>query len=257
VAAVRPFAVVTGGSSGIGLAVARLLVARGFEVELWARGAGRLEAAVADLGGQGRGVAGRVCDVADPAAVESAAQAVLRARPTVSLLVGAAGVPGRRSALDTDVESARRVMEVNYLGLVAVTHGLWPGLVAARGQVVNICSVAGTVALAKAAPYAASKHAAVAWSRSLAAAAPRAVGVRVLTVNPGPVATAGFPQTALVAHPVLRRVVLTDVACAEAVLRALDAGRTEVFVPGWWRVVGVLQALAPGLVARVATRAYR
>ena len=251
-----PFALVTGASSGIGLALARRLVRRGFEVELWARGAERLEGAIEGLGGAAAGVTGRLCDVADPAAVAEAAAAVLRDHPAVALLVGNAGVPGRRSVLETDVASARRVMDVNYLGLVAVTHALWPGLVAGGGQVVNVCSVAGTVALTKSAPYAASKHAALAWSRSLAAAAPRA-GVHVLTVNPGPVATAGFPQAALVAHPVLRRLVLSDEACAEAVLRALDARRTEIFVPAWWRVVGVLQALAPTLVARVAARAYR
>jgi short-subunit dehydrogenase len=253
---VRPFALVTGGSSGIGRALAARLLRRGWAVELWARGPERLAATVEELGGPERAVEGRVCDVADAAAVAGAAAGLVARRPRVDLLVANAGIPGRASVLDVDVEIARRVMEVNYLGMVAVTRALWPALVRSSGRVVNVVSVAGTVPLARSAPYAASKHAALAWSRALAGAAPRQ-GVSVLTVNPGPVTTVGFPQSDLVARRLLRRLVISDEACAEEILHALDRGRREVFVPWWWRVPAVLQATLPVTFGRIAARAGR
>jgi short-subunit dehydrogenase len=245
------YAVVTGGSSGIGLALARRLVGGGYEVSLVARGTDRLQAARAELGDA---VTIHACDVGEPDAVARLA-AELRAagRARVDLLVCNAGVPGRQSALDVDALRARAVMAIDYHGMVDVTRALWPELVAARGTVVNVCSVAGTVAVPRAAPYSAAKHAAVGWSRALAAAA-RPHGVHVVTVNPGPVATPGFPQHDVRRRPLGRFLVIDADTCAAAIVRAVERRRTEVYVPGFWRVVAVLQALAPATVARIAGR---
>src|SRR5262249_52071320 len=174
----------------------------------------------------------------------------------IDLLVCNAGIPGRSGALDVEPAVARSVMDVNYHGMVGLTRALWPALVAARGRGVDVCSVAGTGALARSAPYSASKHAALAWSRALAAAAP-AAGVRVLTVNPGPVPTPGFPQADLLAHRLGRRFVVSDEDCAAAIVRGLERRRTEIFVPEWWRFAGVLQAIAPTTFARAAALARR
>jgi short-subunit dehydrogenase len=250
----RPLAVITGGSSGIGLALARRLATRQWRLALVARGAERLEAAAAALPVE---TSAHVCDVGEPAAVQRlAADLTALGGGRIDLLVCNAGIPGRSGALDVDPALARHVMDVNYNGMVGITRALWPALVAARGRVVNVCSVAGTVALAGAAPYAASKHAALAWSRSLAAAAPDQ-GVSVLTVNPGPVPTPGFPQADLLARPLGRRFVVSDEDCAAAIIRGLEKRRREIFVPEWWRFAGVLQALAPSTMARAAARARR
>jgi len=248
----RPLAVITGGSSGIGLALARRLAARGWRIALLARNADRLEAAVAALGGAAAGVEGHVCDVAADGELEAVAERLL-ARGGVELLVANAGVPARVDALGTGRAEARAAMEINYVGLVASVRAFWPGLAASRGRVVAVVSVAGTIATPRSAPYGASKHAALAYARALGATAPRS-GVDVLVVNPGPVATPGFPQTRLLADRLTRRAVITDDACADGILRALDAGRREVFLPGWWRAGAVLQAAFPGTVARVAAR---
>jgi len=244
----RPLAIVTGGSSGIGLALARRLRERGWRLVLVARGADRLAAAVEGLGGEDGGVRGAVCDIGDDDAVVALVDDLRARAERPDLLVCNAGVPARRSALTVDVATARAVIEVNYLGLVRVTRALWPDLVAAGGRVVNVVSVAGTVAVPGSAPYSASKHAALAWSRSLAALGP-ASGVHVLTVNPGPVATAGFPQTKLVGRRLARHLVITDDRCADAILHALDHGRRETFIPQWWRAVAMASRL-PTAVAR-------
>ncbi len=246
---VGPLAVITGGSSGIGLALARRLAVSGWTLALVARDAGRLEAAAAELPAT---TTTHPCDVGDPAELAAlAATLTARSDGRIGLLVCNAGMPGGAGALDVTPERARRVMDVNYHGMVGLTRLLWPSLVTAHGRVVNVCSVAGTVALASSAPYAASKHAAVAWSRALAVAAPRD-GVRVLTVNPGPVPTPGFPQTALVRHRLWRHATVTADDCAAAIERAIVRDRREIFVPPFWRLAGVLQALAPGTVARLA-----
>jgi len=250
----RPLAVITGGSSGIGLALARRLASRHWRLALVARGEERLHAAAASLPVE---TSANICDVGDRDAVQALAADLLElGGGRIEMLVNNAGIPGRSGALDVDPAVARAVMDVNYHGMVQLTRLLWPALVAARGRVINVCSVAGTVALAQSAPYSASKHAALAWSRALAAAAP-AEGVRVLTVNPGPVPTAAFPQADLLAHPLARRVVISDEACASAIVRGLERRRSEIFVPEWWRFAGVLQAVAPTAFGRAAARARR
>jgi short-subunit dehydrogenase len=248
----RPFAVITGGSSGIGLALARRLATRQWRLALVARGAERLEAAAMSLPVE---TSVHVCDVGDPEAVQAVAADLLAlGEGRIDLLACNAGIPGRSGALNLDPAVARSVMDINYHGMVGMTRALWPGLVTAKGRVVNVCSVAGTVALARSAPYAASKHAALAWSRALAAVAPTE-GVRVLTVNPGPVTTPGFPQAKLLANPIGRRLVVTDEVCANAIIRGLENRRREIFVPQWWRLAGIAQAIAPETIARLAARA--
>ena len=162
----RPFAVITGGSSGIGLAFAHRLAKRQWRLALVARGVERLEEAAMALPVE---TSIHVCDVGDPAAVQALAAELLElGKGRIDLLACNAGIPGRSGALDVDPAVARQVMDINYHGMVGLTRALWPGLVTAKGRVVNVCSVAGTVALARSAPYAASKHAALAWSRALA-----------------------------------------------------------------------------------------
>jgi uncharacterized protein len=248
----RPFAVITGGSSGIGLAFAHRLAKRQWRLALVARGVERLEEAAMALPVE---TSIHVCDVGDPAAVQALAAELLElGKGRIDLLACNAGIPGRSGALDVDPAVARQVMDINYHGMVGLTRALWPGLVTAKGRVVNVCSVAGTVALARSAPYAASKHAALSWSRALAAVAP-SEGVRVLTVNPGPVTTTGFPQTKLINNPLARRFVVTDDVCADAMIRGLENRRREIFVPQYWRLAGIAQAIAPQTVARLAARA--
>jgi uncharacterized protein len=244
-------AVVTGGSSGIGAAVARALRDRGWTCVLLARREQRLRSVAAELGAEWK-----VCDVGDRAAVERAAAAIAERHPRISLLVNNAGVPGRGGFLKTSPERIEEVTRTNYLGPVWCLRAFLPALeAAAPSDVVNVVSVAGTVAAGSAGPYTASKHAALAFSRSVGSEL-RPRGVRVHTVLPGFVETPGFPQRArfgralwpLIAEPEL---------VAERVLAAVDRDRREVFVPRWYRIAPLAQALAPWLVARVAERGVR
>ena len=187
---------ITGASSGIGEATARELARLGWQCVLLARRAERLEAIAKDIGAEWE-----ECDVRDRAQVDAAAERVLARHASIALLVNNAGVPGRGTFVSTSPETIERVLETNYLGGVWCARAFLPGLrsAAASGDahVVNVVSVAGTIAFAPAGPYAGSKHAQLAFSRSLAATL-HPEGIQVHTLLPGFVETEGFtPRTNL------------------------------------------------------------
>jgi short-subunit dehydrogenase len=192
------------------------------------------------------------CDVADRAAVEAVAARVLSRHPRIDLLVNNAGVAARGSYLDVDAETIERVVQVNYLGSVWTTLAFLPGL-GMGAHVVNVVSVAGTVALG---PYSASKHAQLAFSRSLAVEL-AARGVKVHTVNPGFVETEGFPQRIRFGRTLSKAIVIEPHVVVERLLDAVDRDKREIFVPRWYRPAAWVQALAPGLVATASARTSR
>jgi uncharacterized protein len=245
-------AVLTGGSSGIGAATARLLAANGWRCVLLSRRIDRLRAVADDLGAEWE-----VCDVADRGAVDAVAGQVRARHPAITLLVNSAGVPGRSSFVRSDPELIERIIGINYLGSVWATRAFLPALeAAAPSHVVNVVSVAGTVAVRSAGPYAASKHAQLAFSRSLAPElAPR--GIAVHTINPGFVETEGFPQTRLLEHRVMRHAVARPELVAERIVAAVERGTPETFVPRWYRPIAVLQAVLPGTLARAQSARRR
>jgi short-subunit dehydrogenase len=212
---------------------------------LLARREDRLRALAEELGGEYE-----LCDVGRRADVERVAAELLERHPQIHLLVNNAGIPGRAGFTAIDLDRLEEVLRVNYLGAVWCLRAFLPGLEAAeRSDVVNIVSVAGTVASG---PYSASKHAELAFSRSTAAEL-RGRGIHVHTVNPGFVETEGFPQSAL-RSALMRRLVVGPEHVARHVLKVLERDKRETFVPRWYRAAAVAQALAPGLVARLASR---
>ncbi|HEU0303327.1 MAG TPA: SDR family NAD(P)-dependent oxidoreductase [Gaiellaceae bacterium] len=241
-----PVAVVTGGSSGIGAALARLLTRRGWHCVLVARGTERLASVAAELGAEHE-----ACDVGDREAVDRMAAAVLSRHPEIGLLVNNAGIPGRTGFLDADPERIESVVRVNYLGGVWCVRAFLSALEAARpSHVVNVVSVAGAVSGAGTSGlYTASKHAQLAFSRSVAAELePR--GIHVHTVLPGFVETDGFPQRDVLPQRVHRFVIEAE-DVAEAIVRAVEQNRREVHVPRYYRAATLAQALWPSLVARL------
>jgi uncharacterized protein len=181
----------------------------------------------------------------------------LERHPAVHLLVNNAGMAARGTFLTVDPELVERVIDVNYLGGVWMSRALLPGL--RRGgadggaQIVNVVSVAGTTAFAPAGAYAASKHAQLAFSRSLSAVLGGS-GVSVHAVLPGFVETEGFPQKGVLKSPLLGRFVIGPERVAEVILRAVEKGKREITVPWFpYRAISILQAIAPGVIGRFAS----
>lgn len=245
----KRIAVVTGASAGIGEAIARRLAERGWHCVLVARREDRLHALADEIDGEVE-----LCDVADRNAVDALAARVLERHPAVHLLVNNAGMPARGDFLTVERDLVKRVMEVNYLGGVWCTRAFMPGLRAAAqdggAHVVNLVSVAGTAAFAPAGAYAASKHAQLAFSRSLAAAL-RGSGIKVHSVLPGFVETEGFPQKGVLKSPLLGKFVIQPPRVAKAVVDAVEKGKAEVTVPWFpYRLISIAQAVMPRVVGR-------
>jgi short-subunit dehydrogenase len=241
--------VITGGSSGIGAALARRLAARSYRCVLLARGENRLRSLAREIDAEAE-----VCDVADREAVESVARRVSERHSAIHLLVNNAGVPGRGGFVATDPDRIEEITRINYLGGVWCLRAFLPLLESgAPAHVVNVVSVAGAVSGGSGGPYAATKHAQIAFSRSLRAElAP--LRIRVHTVNPGLTHTEGFPQETFLAHPVWRHAVVGADRVADAILSALDRDQAEIFVPGYYRLAAALQGLAPATITRIAAR---
>jgi len=168
-------AVVTGGASGIGLAVATELVSRGAKV------------AVFDLDPSdvGEGVLGVAVDVADDGSVRAGVERVVAELGGLDIVVNNAGVGAQGDVSANADDEWRRVLDVNVVGMVRVSRAALPHLRASRSPaIVNTCSVAATVGLPQRALYSASKGAVLALTRAMAADHLHE-GIRVNCVNPG------------------------------------------------------------------------
>jgi short-subunit dehydrogenase len=163
-------------------------------------------------------------------------------------------VPARGGFLEIPPARIEEVTRTNYLGSVWCTLAFLDLLEAGRpADVVNVASIAGTVSVGPSGPYAASKHAQLAFSRSVTAElGPR--GVRVHSVNPAFTETEGFPQEKLADGAWTRRLVMEPDRVARAIIRAVERDRAEVFVPNGYRAAAALQGLAPGSLTRLYAR---
>jgi short-subunit dehydrogenase len=240
-------AVVTGGSSGIGAAIARKLAGRGWRLVLLARGEERLVEVASEVGAEHE-----VCNVADRDEVERVAAAVRDRHPAIRLLVNNAGIPGGGGFLDLEPEQIEELIRTNYLGSVWCLRAFLPALEAgAPADLVNIASVAGTIAAGHSGAYSASKHAQIAFSRSVGVELAGS-GIAVHTIIPGLIDTPGFPNRSRFRGRLLQGLVADSGLVADQVVRAVERNRLEQFVPRWYRPAAILQAAAPGLLARAA-----
>jgi 3-dehydrosphinganine reductase len=153
-------AIVTGGSSGIGLETARQLAGRGATVSLIARGESRLEAAADDLRHGGATVQTRAVDVSEADALRSAIGELADAAGPCEVLVACAGVarPGRFTELSDEV--FREMMEIDYFGTLTAMRAVVPGMIArGRGSVVAVSSAVALIGLFGYSAYTPAKYA--------------------------------------------------------------------------------------------------
>ncbi len=162
-------AVVTGGAQGIGLAVARRLLASGAKVALWDRDAKLLDETIASLGRDGVVASGEVVDVTDPAATAKTAERTSRQLGAIDILVNNAGIAGMNAAVtDYPVDEWRRIIDINLNGVFNCCRAVVPGMVAkGYGRIVNVASIAGKEGNPNAAAYSASKAGVIALTKSL------------------------------------------------------------------------------------------
>jgi hypothetical protein len=218
-------ALVTGASSGIGEEFARQLSRRGYDLILVARRRDRLERLADELDGAAHVLP---CDLATDADSVSARVAELGLE--VDLLVNNAGFGTYGRFVELDPKREAEEVRVNCEAVVTLTHALLPAMVErGRGGVIVVASTAGMQPIPYEAVYSASKAFALTFTEALSEEL-RGSGVRVLAVNPGPVATewqeiAGHDDTGMVPGEIP-----ADQVVRES-LEAYDAGRRSV-IPG-------------------------
>jgi 2-dehydro-3-deoxy-L-rhamnonate dehydrogenase (NAD+) len=184
-------AVITGGASGIGFAIAQRIIASGGSVALWDRNESAIQTATAALGAASRGV---VVDVTNQASVQAAVQQTLK-HGNVDVLVNSAGITGPNMKVwDYPLADWEQVMAINVNGLFLCCREVVPHMRERNyGRIINIASVAGKEGNPNASAYSASKAAVIALTKSLGKELAD-TGVRVNCVTPAAVKTAMFDQ---------------------------------------------------------------
>ncbi len=161
----------TGGSSGIGLSVARMLTGYGAHVWIAARGQERLDTALAELrtiARPGQRLGAIAMDIAERSQVDAAAKDVFAGLGGLDILINNAGIAHPATALETSGEIYESMMRVNYFGAVNVTSAFLPHFRAQRsGHVAMVSSMLGFMGIYGYTAYAASKHALTGYSDCL------------------------------------------------------------------------------------------
>jgi NAD(P)-dependent dehydrogenase (short-subunit alcohol dehydrogenase family) len=177
-------AVITGGGSGIGLAMARIFAASGYSVVITGRNAKRLQKAAATISADKKQVTGLPCDVRNPASVEKLFHEVSKEHSRIDVLINNAGVAHSLAPVDQlPIETWKEVIETNLTGTFLVTRAALP-LMRAGGTIVNNLSVAAVQPFAGMSAYNASKFGALGFTHALREDL-RKRGIRVLALLPG------------------------------------------------------------------------
>jgi NAD(P)-dependent dehydrogenase (short-subunit alcohol dehydrogenase family) len=176
-------ALVTGGSTGIGAAVAKKLAEKGARVIVTGRHEETLRAAAK----QHPNIESLISDIANPKAV-AASLAAVKSHGRLDILVNNAGVAQIAPIGDASPEHVREMFEINVFGLIETTRLALPLLRQSKGTIVNVSSVAADHPVPNMSAYSATKAAIVALTRSWAQEL-AADGIRVNVVSPGPIET--------------------------------------------------------------------
>ena len=248
-------ALITGASMGIGEAIARVFAAEGAQLALAARSQDRLESLARELSDTTLVIR---TDMSRPEEVRAMVEKTVERFGRIDVLVNNAAVGMYSAVSDMKPEQFEHLVRTNWLAPVYAIQAVVPHMRRqGGGQIINISSVAGTVALPWMGAYCSSKFALNALSNSLRMEL-AADNIRVLLVCPGRVRTP-FTQNAFkdFATRPLYPGGITAERVARAVLRASLAGKREIMIPADNRLLGWMRALLPALVDRMMTWVLR
>ena len=253
---------ITGASSGIGAATAKLYGARGARVLLLARNEAKLAGVAAAIGRDGGAASPYAVDLADANAIAETSARIKREAGTPDILINNAGAGRWLSVLETSAADALAMIEVPYLAAFNLTRAFLPEMIArGRGAIACITSPASYVVWPNAAAYTAARHALLGFTESLRADL-RRTGIDVTLVVLGPVETPywehnpGSREHLPESNPILAPI-LTAEQAAQAIAQGVERRQRRVVKPAILRALFLLNAFAPGLVTRQLRRAVK
>ncbi len=236
---------VTGGSSGIGAALAERLASIGAVVGISARRQAELTVTLNKVRAHSESSQMWICDMSLPDEVDALADNFLRAYGGIDLLVNNAGIPKRKHVTVLDPATVESVMRINYFGPIQLTLALLPSIIENQARVVSVSSIAAPLSSPGEAAYDASKAALASFSEAMAVDLYHA-GVKVMVVYPGVVDTPLFsipdndplPENTVEAIPVS---VMVD-----AIVDGIHDDAAEVYCPPFFKdiAVGKMQNVA-------------
>jgi 3-hydroxybutyrate dehydrogenase len=232
-------AVVTGGGSGIGAAIARALVASGVHVTLMGRDATRLARQAEALNDIGT-VHVQGVDVTSPDSVSTAFAAATVQHGAIDILINNAGQAEAAPFAKTDLALWQRMLDVNLTGVFLCTQAVLSSMLERRsGRIVNVASTAGQIGYAYVAAYCAAKHGVIGMTRSLALE----VATRGITVN---AVCPGYTETELLKQSIGKIVAQTARSEDEAREALLRSNPQRRFVTPEQVANSVLWLCSPG-----------
>lgn len=248
-------AVILGGSSGLGRALAEVLVDRGARVAIVARGQDALDRAVAELTALDDEIFGIAADVTNAVDVERLAIEIHERWHGVDFVAHTAGRSMRGDAITTPPEEFQQLWELNFLSAVRTAQAFTADLVHSRGHFVMVGSLAGKCAPRYLGAYPASKYPLAAFAQQLRLElGPR--GVHTLLVSPGPIAredtseryaeqSADLPPSAARPGGGARLKAINPTDLAKKILAACESRRSELVVPAKAKLLFALAQLWP------------
>jgi short-subunit dehydrogenase len=257
-------AVITGGSKGLGLAIARAAVAAGAHVVITARNQEQLAAAAAGISTSDRTCGWLPCDVTQQDQVDALVAEVIRMHGRLDLLVNCAGKSDRGEVAATSADHFRELIDLNFLSAVRATRAALPHLLKSRGHVVHIGSLASKAASRYLGAYPASKFPLAAYAQQLRLElGPQ--GLHVLLVCPGPIrredagsrydaAAATLPEPARRPGGGIKLKGIDPAWLARRMLTACERRELELIVPARAKLLFALAQLWPALGDWIITR---
>ncbi len=247
--------VITGASSGIGAATARIAAQKGYSVFVTARRVDRLEQLCSEIHSNGGIAFYFTADLTEPEKIGELIQAVQERFEKVDVLINNAGL-GRLKWLDQldPSEDIAKQIELNLIAAIQLTRAILPGMIQNReGQIININSLAGFIATPTYSVYAASKFGLRGFSEALRREVMH-YGIKVSSVYPGGVDTefaehAGIERKTGIRTPNWMRLSANHVA--QVIVNLIQHPKKQVILPGYMTYLVWMNQVFPGLIDRL------
>lgn len=250
---------ITGGSRGLGLALAREFARAHCRIAICARSEEELENASRSMATDGTEVLTVVCDVTDPSSVQRLIEMVRSRFGQIDILVNNAGIISVAPVENTTVTDFERAMAVMFWGVLYTTFAVLPEMKArGEGRIATITSIGGKISVPHLLPYSCAKFAAVAFSEGLRAEMAR-YGVKVTTIAPGLMRTGSHLKAEFKGRQVEEAtwfglsattplVAMNATRAARQIVAAIQRGKSEKILSTQASMMARLNAACPGLM---------